>query len=203
MKKIFCSFLFLALILTVFRLPAQNPTSKEFRPINNIVKISPVQLARGTFLISYERMLSQQKYSLVLTGGATSRPLPWIDGTEKGSQQELQFRIYLVAPDNVPVDRKNILFCKGLYLGPYASSQFRRQVSRQYGRNQVSIDTYSGGLVIGAQFALGNRLFLDLFSGGGYRVSNENVDITTFFGRIPGPQSGIVAKGGFQLGIGF
>jgi putative salt-induced outer membrane protein YdiY len=92
---------------------------------------------------------------------------------------------------------------KGLYLGPYTSYSFRRQSTGNNGNNEITFNTFSAGAVVGAQFALGNRLFLDIFTGGGYRHSVDQFDATTYFGTLPQERRGIAAKGGFQLGVGF
>lgn len=195
--------LFLALLVPAAPTSAQNAAREEAAPINNIFKISPFHFTQGTLFLSYERMLSQGRYSLMYSGGLTSHPLPVINGIESGFQNELQFRRYILTPKNVPVGQKNFLYFKGMYAGLVAGMRYRQQTLAQNGDNRVSISTYTGGVVLGTQFALGNRLFLDVFAGGGYQASDGQFDPTTYFGYNPGSRRGFFPKGGFQLGIGF
>jgi hypothetical protein len=214
MKKYFLTIL--ALICFVPALFAQreavipDAVEPEQEPVLNILKISPFHFIEGTFMLSYERMLRDQTMSIMVSAGIHSRER-WFDESEQfGFQEEVQLRFYVLPPNNVSARGKRFFYFKGLYAGPFAAHRYRNQtlqvfdwILQQNVSTNERINEISGGVLLGAQMAFGNRLFLDVFLGGGVKRS---------FGRESGQggvsalevgYNGVIPKGGIQLGIGF
>lgn len=209
MKKI--AFLLCLVVLGLGSLRAQvtEIVVKEHEPIYNIVKLSPFHFLDGTILLGYERMLSESN-SLMVQVGMHSRERPFNDESSFGFQEEVQFRHYVLPPRNVAARGRNTFFFKGFYGGVYAGHRYRTQSVQNFdwvAQETVLIDEavneVSGGVVLGAQFALGNVFFMDVYTGGGIKRSwgrspnNTFVDITSL------GYNGVLPKIGFLIGIGF
>ncbi|MEM7039111.1 MAG: hypothetical protein AAF570_19195, partial [Bacteroidota bacterium] len=96
-------------------------------PVMNIVKLSPFHFIEGTFLMSYERMLDPEKSSIMFSAGVHSRQNWWDNSSAFGFQEELQYRVYVAAPQNRGLGGGNLIFFKGLYAGPYLMHRYRDQ----------------------------------------------------------------------------
>ena len=214
MKKALSIFAFLCLLIPVTQaqtveVEIDTVFFNEYEPVNNILRLSPFHFIEGTFHMTYERFLGENS-SLAISGGITSRQRWFQTEPDFGFQEELQFRHYFLPPKNVGANGRNFFFFKGLYAGPYAGHRFRQQsvqewdwVTQQNVNVYENVNEVSGGVLIGAQMAFGNVLFLDIFTGGGIKRSfgsNSNQNFLTVFS--PG-YNGVYPKGGFQLGIGF
>ena len=105
---------------------------------------------------------------------------------------------------------KDFLYFKGIYAGPYVMHRYRDQdvqiwdwILQTNVTVKERINEFSGGVILGAQIAFANKLFVDFFTGGGIKRSfgrspdNTNVNITQ-----PG-YNGVLPKIGLQIGIGF
>lgn len=182
----------------------------EQEPVVNIFKISPFHFFEGTFLLSYERMMKDQSMSLMFSAGVHSRQR-WFDESEQfGFQEDLQLRFYALKPKNVSAGSKRFFYFKGFYAGPYLSHRYRNQaisvfdwILQQNVATQQNVHEFSGGVLLGTQFAFGNRLFLDVYLGGGVKRSIGRNPNQSGSGVLDVGYNGVVPKGGLQLGIGF
>jgi len=211
MKKIFSIVLCLGLFAGLAR--AQEGEAPE-PPVRNIIKFSPFHFVESTFLMAYERMMPSNKSSIYVNAGIHSRENSnFFNGGNPqpsfGFQGEVQYRAYVAVPRETSVRDKGFFYFKGIYGGPYAYFRYRNESSSQwdpitltYDNTPQDITEYSGGVVMGVQFAIVNKLYMDFYTGGGIKFSqggNDNVyrDVTSV------GYTGVVPKVGFQIGIGF
>ena len=151
------------------------------------------------------------KASIALSAGITSRQRWFQDEPDFGFQEEFQFRRYLLSPRNTGSNGRNFFFFKGLYAGPYLYHRYRQQtvqvwdwVAQENVEVPQNINEVAGGVIIGAQVAFSNVVYLDFFTGGGIKRSfgtNSNANIFTDI-TTPG-YNGVLPKVGFMLGIAF
>ena len=214
MKKILV--IFLVAISFGFTGKAQSPAIEvdsvfvyEYEPVNNILRLSPFHFIEGTFHLSYERFLGETS-SIVLSAGITSRQRWFQEEPDFGFQEELQYRYYVLPPKNEGARGRNFFFFKGLYAGPYAAHRFRQQsiqewdwVTQQNVNIYENVHEVSGGVILGAQMAFGNVLFLDIFTGGGIKRAFGSNASSQFLNVFSPGYNGVVPKAGLQLGIGF
>lgn len=207
----------LALALTLsLTLKAQAPpvaAAEHHEPVKNIVKISPFHFAEGTFLMSYERMLGQQKSSLLLNLGLHSRSArnyqTGASTPEFGFQEELQYRLYVVPPQDISRNGSGFWFFKGLYAGPYVGHRLLQRsvqvwdwILQQNVDQNENINEVAGGVILGVQIAMGNKFFMDFYTGGGIKRSFGEIRQTNFIGATQPGYNGVYPKIGFQIGIG-
>jgi hypothetical protein len=207
MKRILLSLMLL--VGSISGLQAQWDTLAPQDPVYNIIKISPFHFAEGTFLLSYERLLGNERSSLMLLAGLHSREDNSMPRPSFGFQEELQYRFYVAPPRNNAAG--GVVYFKGFYAGPYAYHRYRQRSREAYdpflqATTIVNEDIHevSAGVVIGVQIAFANRLFLDFYTGGGIKRSfgrDESVQMT--YTPIDLGYNGVIPKVGFQLGIGF
>ena len=204
------------LLLALFSLSAsaqnndEGPEIKAQEPVKNIVKISPFHFASSTFLMRYERMFNEQKNSFMISAGLHSRENSWNQSSNSfGFEEELQFRVYVIEPSDMSAGARNFFFFKGLYAGPYLFHRYREQdvstwdwIAQENIISREQINEISGGVVLGAQIALGNRFFVDMWVGGGVKKS-FGVTSQSFFPDITQPGfNGVHPKIGLDIGIG-
>lgn len=207
----------LLLSLLPLGLFAQEPPKRAvqtFEPVNNIIKLSPFHFAEGTFLLSYERMLgAEQSSGLMLSAGLHSKTTRnYSTGDyrpEFGFQEELQYRFYVVPPSTNSHNGRGFWFFKGFYAGPYAYHRsLQRTVAvwdvilQQNVDEEEKINEVAGGVVLGVQIALGNKFFMDFYSGGGIKRSFGDIRDTEYISVIEPGYNGVYPKIGFQIGIG-
>ncbi|MFM2376821.1 MAG: hypothetical protein RLZZ165_1918 [Bacteroidota bacterium] len=196
-----------------FAQPRVPPKEEEKPPVKSILKISPFHFIGGTFLLSYERMIREEKSSLMLSVGLHSRSSQEYDyvgsSPEFGVQEELQYRLYLVPPQNFSRNGREVWYFKGFYAGPYASHRLlQRTVSvwdyftQQNTTQTESLNELAGGVILGVQIAMGNRFFMDLYTGGGIKRSFGQIRTGTNISVIEPGYNGVYPKIGFQIGIG-
>jgi hypothetical protein len=182
-------------------------------PVKNIVKISPFHFVEGTFLMSYERMLNEQKSSLMLSLGLHSRTARnFSTGArtpEFGYQEELQYRLYVIPPLDYSRNGRDFWYFKGFYAGPYVSHRYLERsvvvwdwILQQNVSEDEKIHEMSGGVVLGVQIALGNKFFMDFYTGGGIKRSIGDIQTTSFIAVTEPGYNGVYPKVGFQIGIG-
>lgn len=199
-------------MVLVAQAPPSMPVEKN-EPVKNIIKISPFHFAEGTFLMSYERMLGQQKSSLMLSLGLHSRSTRNYNSgattPEFGLQEELQYRLYVVPPQDNSRGGRGFWFFKGFYAGPYVTHRLlQRQVQvwdwilQQNVDQNENLNEVAGGVVLGAQIALGNKFFLDFYTGGGIKRSFGEIRTVGFIPVTEPGYNGVYPKIGFQIGIG-
>jgi hypothetical protein len=209
MKRIITTLL-LALIANI-GLQAQWDTLTSQEPVHNIIKLSPFHFAEGTFLLSYEHIMANEKSSIMVLAGLHSRENFNAPEPSFGFQEELQYRFYVSPPKNTGAGGRNFVFFKGFYAGPYVYHRYRsqsRQVFDWILQSNTLVDErineVSGGVILGAQIAFANRLFLDFYTGGGVKRSfGRQESVQTNYSVLDLGYNGVIPKIGFQLGIGF
>lgn len=180
----------------------------EQEPIKNILKISPFHFIEGTFLLGYERMFNRS--SIMVSAGLHSRERYFQEDPEFGFQEEIQYRYYFAEPKNTGARGRNFFFFKGLYAGPYVYHRYRQQtvqvwdwIAQENVNVPENINEFAGGVIIGAQVAFSNVVFLDFFTGGGIKRSIGRNPINNFLNITSPGYNGVLPKIGFKLGIGF
>jgi hypothetical protein len=215
LTKILLSFLLLTAMYapTLVAQAPPVPVKENEGPVKNIIKLSPFHFAEGTFLMSYERMLGEQKSSLMLNLGlhsSNSRNFSTGQATpEFGFQEELQYRVYVVPPQDYSRSGRGFWYFKGFYAGPYVSHRtLQRSVQvwdwilQQNVDEKENLNEAAGGVILGAQIAMGNKFFIDFYTGGGVKRSFGQIRQTGFIGVTQPGYNGVYPKIGFQIGIG-
>lgn len=200
----------LCAIMSFSSLQAQHENDGD-KP--NIIKFSPFHFAESTFLMSYERMISQNKAGLYFNAGIHSAErYDYYSGEPNqsfGFQGEFQYRVYISQPKSISAGDKGFFYFKGIYGGPYASFRYRSQDAYYYdwvsGTSTTvpeEVTEYAGGIVMGIQFALYNRVFFDFYTGGGIKRS-FGAQSTGYRDITSVGYNGVLPKIGFQIGFGF
>src|SRR5688572_1947157 len=164
----------------VYYKPAATPACR------NIIKLGPLKLTSSTMSLSYERAISPRS-SLMITGlltSATSNELSYAgyDVSAFGGGGDLEFRNYPLA-DYVPM--------KGYFVGVYTSFNHTafdyKQVSTSYynanypAPEDEYITRYGGGITMGYQFLVKQRLAFDLYAGGGIRAVDSKMNNNSYY----------------------
>jgi hypothetical protein len=198
--------------LLLAQAPPARPVEK-YAPVKNIIKISPFHFAEGTFLMSYERMLGGQKSSIMLSAGLHSRTgnnyTSGASTPEFGFQEDLQYRLYVIPPQDISRNGQGFWFFKGFYAGPYLSHRYLQRsvqvwdwILQQNVNESEKLNEVAGGVVMGLQFALGNKFFVDFYTGGGIKRSFGEIRQTQYIPVTQPGYNGVYPKIGFQIGIG-
>ncbi|HSY62931.1 MAG TPA: DUF3575 domain-containing protein [Cytophaga sp.] len=201
-------------------LSAQNDT--EFKAKKNSFKISPTAFIASTFALSYERYVGES-VTLQLTGGLmaaskNSGSNTYYNGTNyvtysdkdkaSGGLVDLSLKYYFLKGKSV---------MSGLYAGPYARysknsfeiNGYTTTGIATYTQTKYSITSYEGGAVFGWQWVAGNAFVIDMYVGGGLKVSNNTApptydrDNRSFSLLESQDYTGITPKAGFRLGFVF
>ncbi|MCD4771865.1 MAG: DUF3575 domain-containing protein [Bacteroidales bacterium] len=183
----------------------ENNTSNNY---SNTVKFSTLPFVNSTFQLSYERFLKKDK-SLALFAGYTYRD-NWRDERE-GFNFEMQYKYFVFESKG----RKTV---KKLYFAPYVSFYYTDFTDEEYywynndpeedyySTVNYIIKSYRGGVLVGFNWILAERITLDIYLGGGIRKTNNfNKNSDTNYNRSvwePG-YNGIAPKIGMDVGINF
>lgn len=215
MKKL--SILLISFIFSTM-LICQKTNSTPFQ-YNHVIKLSPFELGRTEFKISYEHYLNQRKSSIVLTPILMLRNE--VDDKRNGWQLMGQYRYYVShlnkANENAILRLSNFGFYAGIY-GLYSSYQDSYQLNYWDNIDQKSvyvdrsrdIQSQEGGALIGVQIDITKRIAMDFYIGGGVRVSQskitgEQVPSDTYIpsrgGLFPYEYTGVKPTVGFMMGI--
>lgn len=175
-------------------------------PAKNIIKMSPFHFVDATFLIGYERMLGNYNSSIFIQAGMHSKENSWDGSVQFGFQEELQYRIYVTPPSPNAGD---FFSFKGLYFGPYAFHRYRDQTVQEWDwilQQNISvkerINEVAGGLVMGAQFALADKFYIDFYLGGGVKRSFGRSESNNFVNFTQPGYNGVLPKIGLLMGFG-
>jgi hypothetical protein len=201
---------------------AQNDT--EFKAKKNSFKISPTAFIASTFALSYERYVGES-VTLQLTGGlmaasknSDNNNNTYYNGTSyvtyndkdkaRGGLVDLSLKYYFLKGKSV---------MSGLYAGPYARysknnfeiNEYTTTGIVTYAQTKYSITSYEGGAVFGWQCIAGNAFVIDMYVGGGLKVSTNTAPATydrsnrSFLILESQDYTGITPKAGFRLGFVF
>ncbi|WP_018343077.1 hypothetical protein [Cytophaga aurantiaca] len=189
----------------------------------NSLKVNPTSFFVSTFALSYERYLSQGT-TLQLTGGmmAASQDSDYngtyyngntyvtSNNTDKayGGLAEVMLKFYFLKGQSV---------MSGLYAAPYfryCKNNFEIHTQSTNGTVipvsfKYNIESFDGGGVFGFQWVIRNAFVMDMFVGGGLKISNNtapafyNKDDRTFWILEAQDYTGITPKAGLRLGFVF
>lgn len=212
----------LGIILLGFNSTSFAQVEEAFKAKKNAFKISPTAFAVSTFAMSYERYVGES-VTLQLSGGImaaskNSSGNTYYNGTTyvtsndkdqaSGGFVDLAMRYYFLKGQSV---------MSGLYAGPYtrysknnfdintySTSGIATQMNYNY-----SITSYEGGVLFGWQLVAKNAFVLDMYLGGGLKVSDNTAPVDydrenrPFWILEAQDYTGIIAKAGFRLGFVF
>ena len=164
-------------LISTFGLAQDSLRSAESDNRKNIVKMNLMALSLKNFSFQYERAIARK-----ITAGATIRFMPFgslpFKSTVKGSFDDEEFETQL---ENAEVGNfafmpeirfylgKKGVF-RGFYIAPFASiARYKTEVNFTFEDNGVDktipmsgkVNTITGGLMFGAQWKLGKKLYLD------------------------------------------
>lgn len=189
----------------------------------NSLKISPTAFFASTFALSYERYLGQS-VTFQLTGGmmAASQDSDY-NGTYYNGSNYVTSNNQDKAYGGLVEGMLKFYFMKGrsvmsgLYAAPtfrYSKNTFDIHTSNTNGTVvpvsfKYNIESYEGGGVFGFQWVIKNAFVMDMYVGGGLKVSNNTApafytkDERTFWILEAQDYTGITPKAGFRLGFVF
>jgi len=184
MKKVFLR----ALLTSFLILPSWSVRAQY----GNVVKTNVLSPLFRTANVAYERVLNDRR-SLQLGFFYTGVRLAGTRFNGVGITPE--YRFYLSDPGTAP---------GGFYLAPFARYRsFELRVDNTPGK--ATLRTIGGGLVVGYQLALRDRLALDFLLGPQFSIGNVRVGAGGLRENFPtGPLgSGVGLRSGISLGLGF
>ncbi len=187
---------------------------------SNFIYGSPFGIFVNRFTLSMEHNLPSHN-SFMVTGSLSLSDN--LEKSERGGGGEFQYRVNMSKhPDR---SSKYSFF----YFAPYMQYRYMDVIDGQYGNiyfannngtyashysyynEQRIIHSVSGGLLLGIRLTnKSNRLSFDLFAGGGMKysdVSYKNHQETYSYARnysmFDAGYTGVVPRGGFQVGVSF
>lgn len=203
---------------TTNNLLAQNEPVSEYE-YKNVLKISPAQFANSTFEVSYERYFGNRKSSLLLSPAFLLRKQN--NESLEGVKAMIQYRLYLTHLQK-GVNKTWRMANIGFYAGPYAQGLYAKEDYWASYYDNVNYQDYEGiytkkvnsievGVVTGFQFDVLKRFVVDIYLGGGVRKSDIEDTFAEHnpsqyygnYGVLDREYTGVVPRGGFQLGINF
>lgn len=199
--------------LSSFLCKAQEVTATEAsseKTYNNGIYINPGPFFANTFQFGYERIFNNKnnKTGLLISPRITYREnsslLLW------GIGSDLQYRVYLSGPNAAayfsPFFTGDYIESKDYYSCYYCWPPY-------YDTTTYITRSFAGGVLFGLKVIIAKRFLLDIYAGGGLRISNTPSSTSYYPGIIirrggyngvfgPG-YSGIMLKAGVQFGINF
>lgn len=231
--RFFSKIILLCTIFFCFHNNIYSQVENELAPKKNCFKLNPQAFVAATFMISYERCLSQNvtfQLSAGITAKSEDNPLTssgyynsfgnYVPGTTTTSKDvasgglvEGMFKYYFL---------KGKSEMSGLYAGPYGGySKNNFEINTMTTTGNIasttvdySIQSYSGGAVFGFQCVIKNAFVMDMFAGGGVKISDNSAPAwylaqNSYNSDYPFPllqgqdYTGITPKIGFRLGFVF
>lgn len=176
------------LVLVIFtsgqHMYAQSDINSNDTEYISTLKVSPIQFASSYFEISYERFFKNKKRSIHISPMIMLKQNSFEEF--KGIQLELQYRLYLGSLDKE--NNKTWIFSDiDLYSGFYMNGMAYTENYLEYfhefdpvtmqdeyreGFFDKDINAAEGGVFVGLQFTLTNRIVMDVLVGGGVRYSD-------------------------------
>lgn len=212
----------LVIIILGFNTTLFAQDEEVFKAKKNSFKISPTAFAVSTFAMTYERYLAES-LSIQFTGGImaaskNSSGNTYYNGTAyviandkdqaTGGLVDLSLRYFFLKGQSV---------MSGLYAGPYTRYSKNNFDINSYTTTGIvtqmnykySITSYELGVLFGWQLVAKNSFALDMYVGGGLKVSDNTAPVT--YDRDSRPfwileaqdYTGIIPKGGVRLGFVF
>lgn len=188
-----------------------------------IFKVSPQHFMVGNLQLGLERLNSTYSKSFSFSVGIISQGAGVGDRT-RGIETDLQYRKY-IKPVAEYTSRKGRIYTQGIYFGPFINGGYFRSTgssngsgpyynsatgTNYYNANPYATDQrisqVAGGFTFGVQRTFWEVIILDVFVGGGMKLSaieEINPYPYTYYYSITDPgYSGIFPRIGFKLGIG-
>ena len=158
----------------------------------NVVKINLISPLLRTASVFYERALSTTTSAQlgVFYSGYTS-----FETVFQGVGITPEFRFYLSERHPAP---------RGIFVAPYLRFQhFNLTFDEINDPKQVSVSFFGGGLLVGFQAILRNRVSMEVFAGPAYNHANLHIEEGSREYYDLSPLQGFTARGGITLGIVF
>lgn len=206
-------FLLIAILFTSLRGFCQDSLDNSWKhhPKKNAFKLHPQQFFAYNFMVGLERVLLKNNSIQVNVGvtayNSNSNSI-YEDRSILGGSAELMYRAYLLP---------RIKSLQGLYAAPFI--KFQHVQIKEGEVTYISypgtpvytpakdyyINSTMGGFIIGYQFLFGNVLTLDLYGGGGMKVSDSNQPNNTYGNDFTFYQNytGVTPKIGGTIGVAF
>ncbi|MEZ4776197.1 MAG: DUF3575 domain-containing protein [Bacteroidia bacterium] len=168
----------------------------------NRIKTDPIDFALSTATVQYERFLPNQ-WSLQLGMSLTQfHTVVWdevsVSVTGVGVTPEVRYYFRPYASSDVP---------KGFFGGGWARYNTGKGTfdleSEGIHTDMMDVTAYSGGVLVGYQHIIWNRLCLEALAGGGYRSSKIEGRMAEAGEKIFFTRSGFIPKAGINVGIAF
>ena len=179
-----------------------------------ILKNSPFHFIDGTFKMSVEKEISENK-SINLSGNIHLVEDGWNYDNSKGIAAEIQIRKYVINFNNLTYS------LNGIYVSPFARASYFRMSHTGYNwfyeydslgnfidwSQDYTIDASSksvqAGILMGSQYVLNDVIAFDFYIGGGVQYSNEagNRSHSNFGGNGLRFYTGVIPKIGFNIGV--
>ena len=204
---------FLIAVVIIFSVQSGiSQATDSDKTYNQVLKLSPFEFGRSQFQLGYERYYKNKTRSIVILPSFILKR----SNNEKsdGAELGLQYRMYLSQNDG------GIFHRIGYYSALYGLGMTLREEYKlfKYGPNDPngvpytatnSIKSVEGGVLLGIQIDITQRIVLDFFAGGGVRYSDV-VDQRTVqenyyenYSVFDREYTGIKPRIGFQLGVTF
>ncbi|GLR17193.1 hypothetical protein GCM10007940_18080 [Portibacter lacus] len=192
-----------------------NSKSSDPYPFVNVLKLSPIELGRSEFQVSYERYFKNRAQSIFIAPSIFLSSQG--EETKDGFQLFVQYRFYL---SHLFVENNNTLgmYNIGFYAAPYVTGLTYKETYEQgiydpssgenvYNLIDDKVNAIEGGALMGVQFDITSRIVLDFYLGGGIRKSNFESSGDSFsqggIGLFDLAYTGVKPRIGLQIGITF
>ncbi|MCX6257933.1 MAG: DUF3575 domain-containing protein [Bacteroidia bacterium] len=171
--KLYISLILTILCINLFGQQPQNPQEIKFK---NEISVGIFQFFGGTLDVNYEHYLKPST-SMVISGDITM-----ISSSNSedvlGGKGEFQYRYY-VAPFILSTGSLKL---EGVYVGPYVFYNYTNVLNHNYYDNSSGLtyernfyySTYSGGFIGGVKFSLIKHFSIDIYFGGGLKITKTN-----------------------------
>ena len=205
------STLIIALVLS-FQTFSQDQTLPE--PSSTVVKIHPQQFVDNTFYLSLEKFNKEFKNSINVGLGLTASNG---DINQSGYKAEVQYRYFPLKFSERKNRRNNSTYHGGIFTGVYVHNSYNVRKSQYFSYDETSPEptlveskekvlAFNPGVVIGYQKTFFEKLYLEVFVGGGIRTAITSGASPEYFfdnGDVFGEKyEGVFPKIGFSIGIG-
>jgi len=234
-SSIFSKTVVIGIVLLCFNTVSLAQNEGTFKAKKNSFKISPTAFFASTFALSYERYIAES-LSLQITGGYMAASKKSYDSnsgyynggtyvsassnaknTASGGLVDLSLRYFFLKGQSV---------MSGLYAGPYgrySKNSFEINTFTTSGISapvtyKYNIESYEGGALFGWQLVAKNAFVLDMYVGGGLKVSNNTAPASYYNNTNSNNNSntnsnksfwilesqdytGITPKAGFRIGF--
>ncbi|MFY0651017.1 MAG: hypothetical protein JXQ96_03240 [Cyclobacteriaceae bacterium] len=204
---------FFTLLFIIFSaFDAQSQDSSADGPSKTVMKIQPQQFIDHTFFLALEKFNKDYGKSFMLGLGLTSTNNEY---SESGYKAEIQYRYYPLKFTENEGRKAGSKYHGGIYASIYLHHSYNVRSSPYYDynnpdptpmENKRKILAFNPGVTIGYQKTFFEKLYLDVYVGGGIRTTNVSDSQSGFIdyndGIFDENYKGIFPKIGFSIGLG-